>query len=95
MGPLYAGDRPSSLGIPAALRKGRPLFADRGYAHDKYRRRLRQHEIRAAIPERQQPYGTALGMFRRVVEPTTSGLHGLRRLRKRWEDDATTSTSPS
>ncbi|MFE2810359.1 hypothetical protein ACFXGG_07915 [Streptomyces nigra] len=85
------------MGAAVGRPRGYPdtLFADHGYAHDKYRRRLRQHEIRAAIPERQQPYGTALGVFPQVVEPPASGLHRLRRLRKRSQDDATTSTSPA
>lgn len=61
------------------------LFADRGDDHDKYRRLLWQRGIRPVIAERRQPYGSGLGVFRRVVERTISWLHGFRRLRIRWE----------
>ncbi len=61
------------------------LLADRGYDHDKYRRLLWQRGIRPVIAERGQPHGTGLGIFRYVVERTIARLHGLRRLRIRWE----------
>ncbi|MFJ9130363.1 IS5 family transposase [Streptomyces sp. NPDC102340] len=76
---------------PVAGTVGRPhkrpdlLFADRGYDHDIYRRRVRQRGIRPVIAERGQPHGTGLGTFRYVVERTIAWLHGFRHLRIRWE----------
>ncbi|MFG2156733.1 IS5 family transposase [Streptomyces olivaceus] len=63
----------------------RPLLADRGYDHDKYRRLLWQRGIRPVIARRGEPHGTGLGIFRYVVERTIAWLHGFRRLRIRWE----------
>lgn len=76
---------------PVAGTVGRPrkrpnlLFADRGYDHERYRRLVRQREIRPVIAECGQPHGTGLGIFRYAVERTISWLHGFRRLRIRWE----------
>ncbi|MET9356057.1 transposase [Streptomyces sp. NPDC006617] len=41
--------------------------------------------IRPVIAKRGEPHGTGLGTFRYVVERTIAWLHGIRRLRIRWE----------
>ncbi|MEV5150167.1 IS5 family transposase [Streptomyces sp. NPDC052727] len=77
---------PAVAGVVGRPRR-RPnmVLADRGYDHDKYRRLLWQRGIRPAIAERGRPHGTGLGISRWVVERTISWLHGVRRLRIRWE----------
>jgi transposase len=72
-------------------RRGRPrkrpddLYADRGYDHDKYRRALRDKGIRPHIARRGVAHGSGLGIHRWVVERTIAWLHGMKRLRIRWE----------
>jgi transposase len=72
-------------------RCGRPrlapdqLFADRGYDHDKYRRKLRSNGIRPRIARRGEAHGSGLGVYRWVVERTIAWYHGMKRLRIRWE----------
>ncbi len=61
------------------------LLADPGYDHDRYRRLLRQRDIRPVVAKRGEPHGTVLGIFHRVVERTIARLHGFRGLRSRWE----------
>ncbi|MET9669682.1 IS5 family transposase [Streptomyces sp. NPDC006475] len=78
--------------IPSvAGRIGRPwnspdsLLGDRGYDHDKYRRLVWALGIKPVIARRGVPHGSGLGVHRWVVERTIAWLHGLRRLRTRWE----------
>jgi transposase len=78
--------------IPAVRgRRGRPrrrprtLYADRGYDHDRYRRRVRALGITPRIARRGRPHGSGLGVFRWVAERALAWLHGFRRLRIRWE----------
>lgn len=78
--------------IPAVRgRRGRPrsrplrLYADRGYDHDRYRRKVRTLGITPVIARRGQPHGSGLGVHRWVVERSLSWLHGFRHLRARWE----------
>ncbi|WP_171134037.1 IS5 family transposase [Streptomyces sp. Z423-1] len=66
-------------------RKPRALYADRGYDHDSYRRRLRERGIVPKIARRGQPHGSGLGRARWVAESAIAWLHGPRRLRTRWE----------
>jgi IS5 family transposase len=72
-------------------RRGRPrrrpktVYADRGYDHDKYRRRLRARGIATRIARRGEPHGSGLGTVRWVVERTIAWYHGMKRLRIRWE----------
>jgi hypothetical protein len=61
------------------------VYADRGYDHNKYRRRVRAKGIRPYIARRGTPHGSGLGMYRWVVEQTIALLHWMRRLRIRWE----------
>ncbi len=66
-------------------RKPRALYADRGYDHDSYRRRLRERGIVPKVARRGQPHGSGLGRIRWVAESAIAWLHGPRRLRTRWE----------
>ncbi|MGW7310800.1 transposase, partial [Streptomyces sp. NPDC054835] len=61
------------------------LLADRGYAHDTYRRLVWAQGIKPVIARRGVPHGSGLGVHRWVVERTIAWLHGFRRLRIRWE----------
>lgn len=76
---------------PVRGKRGRPrhkprmLYADRGYDHDVYRRRLREHGIVPKIARRGQLHGSGLGQVRWVAESAIAWLHGSRRLRTRWE----------
>ncbi|MGW2101583.1 IS5 family transposase [Streptomyces olivaceoviridis] len=76
---------------PVRGRVGRPrsravtLYADRGYDHDCYRKRVRARGIVPAIARRGTGHGSGLGVYRWVVERTFAWLHGFRRLRVRWE----------
>ena len=71
---------------PVAGTVGRPrsrpalVYADRGYDHDKYRRRLRQRGIRHRIARRGVEHGSGLGRVRWVVERTFAWLHAFKRL---------------
>jgi len=78
--------------VPALRGKqGRPrqrpkrLFADRAYDSQSVRRFLRQLKITPYLAKRNTEHGSGLGKYRWVVERTISWLHGLRRLRMRWE----------
>jgi len=74
---------------PVRGKRGRPrrtprtLYADRGYDHDSYRRRLRERGIVPKIARRGQPHGSGLGRVRGVAESAIACLHGPRRLRTR------------
>lgn len=76
---------------PVRGRRGRPrrrpqaVFADRGYDHDIYRKKLRARGILPVIARRGTSHGSGLGRYRWVVERTFAWLHGFRRLRIRWE----------
>jgi Transposase DDE domain len=78
--------------IPAVGgRCGRPrsrpetVYADRGYDHDLYRRRLRARGIMPVIAHRGTPPGFGLGQVRWVVEQMLALGHWFRRLRIGWE----------
>ncbi|MBR7825960.1 IS5 family transposase [Actinospica sp. MGRD01-02] len=70
--------------------RGRPrsrpktLYADRGYDYPVFRRRLWRRGIQPKIAKRGAPHGSGLGKVR-VVERTFAWLHGMRRLRVRYE----------
>jgi transposase len=49
------------------------------------RRRLRRRGIQSKIAKRGVPHGSDLGKVRYVVERTFARLHGMRRLRVRYE----------
>jgi transposase len=76
---------------PVRGRRGRPrrrpdeLYGDRGYDHDKYRKKVRAKGIHPHLARRGQPHGSGLGTVRWVVERTIAWYHGMRRLRIRWE----------
>ena len=76
---------------PIGGRRGRPrrrpreLFADRGYDHDIYRRRLRARGITPRIARRGVAHGSGLGKQRWVVERGFAWLHAFKRLRTRYE----------
>ena len=80
------GKVPAVAGLVGRPRK-RPdlLFADRGYDHDKYRKKVRALGVRPVIARRGIPHGSGLGVYRWVVERTIAWYHGFRRLRIRWE----------
>ena len=69
----------------AAARRPRKLFADRGYDHDIYRRRLRARGITPRIARRGVAHGSGLGRHRWVVERSFAWLHAFKRLRTRYE----------
>jgi transposase len=79
---------------PIAGKRGRPrrrpnqLIADRGYDHDKYRRELWRRGVKPVIARRATEHGSGLGRVRWVVERTFAWLHNFRRLRIRWEREA-------
>jgi transposase len=68
-------------------RAGR-LLADRGYDYPRYRAELAARGIDAQIARKLTDHGSGLGRHRWVVERTFAWLHGLRRLRLRWERNA-------
>lgn len=76
---------------PVRGKRGRPrfrpdaLYADRGYAHGKYRTLVRDKGITPVIARRGSEHGSGLGVYRWVVEQTFALLHWFRRLRIRWE----------
>jgi transposase len=78
--------------VPAVRgRRGRPrrrpdqVFADRGYDHDRYRRKVRDRNVRPRIARRGVAHGSGLGVHRWAVERTIAWYHGMKRLRIRWE----------
>jgi transposase len=76
---------------PVRGRRGRPrqwpdaLYADRGYDHDKYRRKVRDKGITPVIARRGTEHGSGVGTYRWVIEQSLALLHWFRRLRVRWE----------
>jgi transposase len=77
---------PEVAGKPGHPRK-RPdaLYADREYDSKAHREELRERGIKPYLARRNTPHGSGLGVFRWVVERTISWLHGLRRLRTRYD----------
>jgi hypothetical protein len=69
-------------GLGARPRRSTP---DRGYAHDSYRRRLRQRRVRPVIARRGIPHGSGSGTVRWGVERTLAWLHARKRLAIGWE----------
>jgi len=67
------------------VRKPGRLLADRGYDHDRYRRRLRARGITPLIGRRGSGHGSGLGAQRWVVERSFAWLHQFRRLLVRYE----------
>lgn len=61
------------------------MYADRGYDHDTYRRRVRELGITPKIARRGTEHGSGLGVYRWVAESAFALLHHFRRLRIRWE----------
>jgi transposase len=59
--------------------------AGRGYDHDKYRQPVRDLGVKPLTARRGTGHGRGLGTQRRLVERAFAHLHGLRRLRIRWE----------
>ena len=64
------------------------VIADRGYDHDKYRCELWRRVVKPVIARRATEHGSGLGRLRWVVERTFAWLHNFRRLRIRWEREA-------
>jgi transposase len=64
------------------------VIADRGYEHDKYRRKLSRPGVQPEIARRGTEHGSGLGRVRWVVERTFAWLHNSRRPHIRWERDA-------
>ncbi len=58
---------------------------DRAYDSEPVRKQLARLHITPYLAKRNTPHGSGLGKYRWVVERTISWLHGLRRLRLRWE----------
>ncbi|WHX22039.1 IS5 family transposase [Streptomyces malaysiensis subsp. malaysiensis] len=83
--PLVVGLPPVRGKRGRPRRKPRAVYADRGYDHDIYRRRLRERRITPRIARRGQAHGSGLGRVRWVAESAIAHLHGPRRLRMRWE----------
>jgi len=65
-------------------RPGR-LLADRGYDHDRYRRRLRARGTTPFVARRGREHGFGLGAQRWVVERSFARLHQFRRLLVRYD----------
>ena len=51
------------------------LYADRGYDHDKYRKQVREAEIKPVIARRGEQHDSGLGVYRWVVEQGFALLH--------------------
>lgn len=75
--------RGRSRGRPRS--KPKTLYADRAYDYPAFRRRLRRRGIQPKIAKRGVAHGSGLGKVRYVVERTFAWLHGMRRLRVRYE----------
>jgi IS5 family transposase len=73
------------------------MYADRGYDYPSLRRRLRNRRIQPKIAKRRVPHGPGPGKARYDVERTFARLHGIRRLRVRYEHraDILTARSPA
>lgn len=63
----------------------RPLYADRDYDFDKYRRLLWKRGIKLMIARLGVAHGSGLGKVRWVVERDFAWLHQFKRLRTRYE----------
>src|SRR2546421_4212219 len=74
--PLVDGLPPIRGRVGRPLRRTQRLYADCGYDHDKYRRRITPH-----IARRGTPHGSGLGIHRWYVERTISSLPACKRLR--------------
>jgi transposase len=88
---LIAGGAAPHVGCPGARPRGRSyrsVIADRGYDHDRYRRELWRRGMKPVIARRSTDHGSGLGRVRWMVERTFAWLHNFRRLRIRWERDA-------
>ncbi|MGW4819792.1 transposase [Streptomyces sp. NPDC004227] len=76
---------------PVRGKRGRPrrrsdvVLGDRGYDHDKYRRRVRDLGVKSLIAHRGTEHGSGPGTQRWVVERAFAHLHWFRRLRIRCE----------
>jgi transposase len=66
--------------------RGKPktVYADRAYDYPVFRQ-TRRRVIQPKIAKRGTPHGSGLGKVRYVVERTFARLHGMRRLRIRYE----------
>ena len=69
----------------AGTQRPDPLYADRGYDHDKYRKQVRGAGIKPVIARRGGQHDSGLGVYRWVVEQGFALLHWFRRLRIRSE----------
>ncbi|WP_435848188.1 IS5 family transposase [Streptomyces decoyicus] len=76
---------------PVRGKRGRPrrrpdvVLGDRGYDHDKYRRRLWDLGVKPLLARRGTQHGSGLGTQRRFVERAFARLRWFRRLRIRSE----------
>ena len=61
------------------------MYVDRGYDYPSPRRRLRNRGIQPKIAKRRVPHDSGPGKGRYVVARTFARLHGIRRLRVRYE----------
>lgn len=84
--PLVDAIPPLSGGKPGRPRS-RPqrVQGDRAYHSQAHRQALRERGIQPVLARRNTPHGSGLGLTRWVVERTFSWLHGLRRLRTRFD----------
>ena len=69
----------------AGTQRPDPLYADRGYHHDKYRKQVRGAGIKPVIARRGGQHDSGPGVYRWVVEQGFALLHWFRRLRIRSE----------
>lgn len=77
---------PSVGGKPGApKRRPERAYADRAYDSEPHREALRQRGIEPFLAKRYTEHGSGLGVYRWVVERTSSWLHQFRRLRVRYE----------
>ncbi|GIJ50952.1 hypothetical protein Val02_78380 [Virgisporangium aliadipatigenens] len=83
--PLLDAIPPIRGHVGRPLRRPRLVYADRGYDHDVYRRRVWARGIRPMIARRGVDHGSGLGRHRWVVERTFAWLHAFKRLRMRYE----------
>ncbi|GAB2608799.1 hypothetical protein GCM10027168_47200 [Streptomyces capparidis] len=83
--PLLAASPPIRGKRGRPRKRPRQVLADRGYDHDCYRRQVWAKGIKPVIARRGTEHGSGLGAQRWVVEQPLALLHGVRRLRIRWE----------
>jgi hypothetical protein len=67
------------------LRGPKHLYADRGYDHKVYRDKVRRFQITSLLARRGTGHGSALGVYRWVVEGAVALLHWFRCLPIGWE----------